>query len=122
MFTHEATLVVKRVIGTAGDVVEGREFQVFVNGKQLKEPYVQHVGPKPPGMKTLGTFGPVTVPPSSSLVITAITHSTAAILVSVWSAPPTSRGGPSRSFAPTIPSASENRCIRAESQTPKPSC
>jgi len=61
---HEAVLVVKRVIGIGGDVVEGRNLQIFLNGKIKDEPYVQHTGkrPFPVGFKTLETFGPVRVP------------------------------------------------------------
>jgi signal peptidase I len=47
--------LIKRVIGLPGDVVEGRDGQVVVNGKVIEEPYVD------PGITT-STFGPTTVP------------------------------------------------------------
>jgi signal peptidase I len=62
IFVHDGASLVKRVIGVAGDVVEGRDLKVFVNGNLLKEGYVQHTGKLPLGLKTLETFGPTTVP------------------------------------------------------------
>lgn len=62
IFTHDGTMLVKRVIGIAGDVVEGRDLKVFVNGKPLEERYVQHTAKAPLGVQTLETFGPTTVP------------------------------------------------------------
>jgi signal peptidase I len=61
VFEHEDQLLVKRVIGVGGDRVEGRNLQVFVNGKLLDEAY-EHIGKRPLGLKSLETFGPVTVP------------------------------------------------------------
>jgi len=62
IFAHEAILVVKRVIGIPGDVVEGHDLKVFVNGKLLKEEYVEHTTKPPLGRKALETFGPILVP------------------------------------------------------------
>lgn len=45
---------IKRVIGVPGDVVEVRDGSVFVNGTRLDEAYLE--------VRTLGRFGPVTVP------------------------------------------------------------
>lgn len=47
--------LIKRVIGLPGDVVEGRDNQVFINGEPLAEPYLE------PGT-VISTFGPETVP------------------------------------------------------------
>lgn len=47
--------LIKRVIGLPGDTVEGRDGHVFVNGKQLPEPYL------PKGLTT-AAFDPVVVP------------------------------------------------------------
>jgi signal peptidase I len=46
---------IKRVIALPGEVVEGRQGQVIVNGRQLEEPYL------PDGAQT-SDFGPETVP------------------------------------------------------------
>ena len=54
-------LLVKRVIGIAGDVVEGHDLKVTVNGRLLNEPYIQHVGNRPLTPETLENFGPITV-------------------------------------------------------------
>jgi signal peptidase I len=54
-------LLVKRVIGIAGDVVEGHDLKVTVNGRLLNEPYVQHVRNRPLDPETLENFGPITV-------------------------------------------------------------
>ena len=62
IFVHEQILVVKRVIGIPGDVVEGHDLKVFVNGKLLEEGYVEHIAKPPLGLKTLDTFGPTVVP------------------------------------------------------------
>lgn len=59
---HGGQLLVKRVIGITGDTVEGRDLQVFVNGKLLEESYVEHVGRHPADPKSLETFGPIAVP------------------------------------------------------------
>jgi len=47
--------LIKRVIGLPGEVVEGKDGHVVVDGKVLDEPYVD------PGITT-STFGPTTVP------------------------------------------------------------
>ncbi len=46
---------VKRVIGLPGEVVEGHDGHVFVNGKQVVEPYL-------PQGTTTGDFAAITVP------------------------------------------------------------
>lgn len=47
---------IKRVIGLPGDVVEGSEGDVWVNGQRLEEPYLKDQGYEHPD------FGPVQVP------------------------------------------------------------
>lgn len=66
IFKHDGILIVKRVIGVAGDVVEGHDSQVLVNGVTKHEPYIQHVG-KPFG--SMDKFGPTRVPPEKLFVM-----------------------------------------------------
>jgi len=58
----EKEILIKRVIGLPGEVIEGRGGHVFVNGRQLVEPYL------PAGVLT-DPFGPVTVPNGSLWVM-----------------------------------------------------
>lgn len=51
----EGTVLIKRVIGLPGETVQARGGDLFVNGRQLIEPYL------PDGMAT-ADFGPVLVP------------------------------------------------------------
>jgi len=62
---------IKRVIAVAGDTVESRDKVVYVNGRELVEPYVQHVDPevRPKGVDLRDSFGPVRVPPDSVFVM-----------------------------------------------------
>lgn len=46
--------LIKRVIGLPGDVVEGRNSQIYVNGQLLVEPYLHG--------DSFADFGPITVP------------------------------------------------------------
>ena len=50
---------VKRVMAVAGDVIEGKDGAIIVNGGRLEEPYAQHRGNPPP---QLNEFGPVNIP------------------------------------------------------------
>jgi signal peptidase I len=64
----ETLLLIKRVAGIAGDTVEGKDQQIFLNGNHEDEPYVQHksvAGANP----DLDTFGPVTVPAGKYFVM-----------------------------------------------------
>ncbi len=54
-------LLIKRVIGLPGDVVQIHDGQVFVNNSPLTEPYLTDVTP--------GFFGPKTVPPLHIFVL-----------------------------------------------------
>lgn len=62
---------IKRVIGVSGDIVEARDKEVFVNGRKLVEPYVQHADSdiKPRDVDRRDNFGPVLVPEGSVFVM-----------------------------------------------------
>jgi signal peptidase I len=55
---------IKRCIATAGETVEIRHRQVYVDGRPLEEPYVRHTAPheEPVGMSPRDNFAAVTVP------------------------------------------------------------
>jgi signal peptidase I len=62
---------IKRVVGVPGDVVEGKEKKVYVNGKQYINPHEIHKEKDiiPKEMNPRDTFGPVTVPAGSYFVM-----------------------------------------------------
>ncbi len=62
---------IKRVIGIGGDVVMEKDKNIFVNGRRLVEPYVQHVDNeiKPGQSDRRDNFGPIVVPKGSVFVM-----------------------------------------------------
>jgi len=62
---------IKRVVGVAGDVVEIKDKQVFINGKKENYPYGVHTDPHtiPVGLQPRDNFGPITVPPNRLFVM-----------------------------------------------------
>ncbi|MBA4372501.1 MAG: signal peptidase I [Thermodesulfovibrio sp.] len=62
---------IKRVVAVGGDTVEVRDKIVYVNGKELVEPYIQHVDPeiRPRGIDPRDNFGPAAVPKGSVFVM-----------------------------------------------------
>jgi signal peptidase I len=67
---HDHVFTVRRVIALEGDTIEGRHQVVFLNGKEIIEPYIQHtrnlssVAPA-----RLDDFGPVTVGPGQMFLM-----------------------------------------------------
>ncbi|NPA38964.1 MAG: signal peptidase I [Thermodesulfobacteria bacterium] len=62
---------IKRVIGLPGDTIQIINKKVYVNGKPLNEPYVQHTDKNvyPAGVSPRDNFGPVKVPPGDVFVM-----------------------------------------------------
>ncbi|MDD2852913.1 MAG: signal peptidase I [Desulfuromonadaceae bacterium] len=62
---------IKRIIGVPGDVVEGKEKKVYVNGKLYENPHEIHKEKDliPKEMNPRDTFAPVTVPADSYFVM-----------------------------------------------------
>lgn len=58
---------IKRVVGLPGDVVEGRDKKVYVNGKPYENPHEVHKEKEviPKAQNPRDNFGPVTVPAGS---------------------------------------------------------
>lgn len=55
---------IKRVMAVEGDVIESRDKVIYINGKPMSEPYVQHTDTslRPKGIEARDNFGPYTVP------------------------------------------------------------
>ena len=58
---NEEELYIKRVIGTPGDIVEGKDGIVYVNGEALEEPYIKEPAEE--------DFGPYKVPKESYFML-----------------------------------------------------
>ncbi len=62
---------IKRVVGIAGDVVQIRNKQLYINDKRINNRYSVHIDPHifPAGITPRDNFGPVTVPENSLFVM-----------------------------------------------------
>ena len=62
---------IKRVVGIAGDTIEGRNKKIFVNGESIEERYAKTTDPTvyPAGIQARDNFGPITVPEDSLFVM-----------------------------------------------------
>ena len=66
LFKRGPTIFIKRVVASGGEVVEGKNGEVFVNGRMLKEPYIEHSG-SPEGW--MNNFGPAKIRADEYFVI-----------------------------------------------------
>jgi len=55
---------IKRAIAVEGDTIESRNKIIYVNGKPVEEPYIQHtdLSTRPGGIEPRDNFGPIIVP------------------------------------------------------------
>jgi signal peptidase I len=55
---------IKRAIAVEGDTIESRNKIIYVNGKPVQEPYIQHtdLSARPGGIEPRDNFGPLIVP------------------------------------------------------------
>lgn len=55
---------IKRLVAAEGDVIESRNQVIYVNGKSVEEPFIQHTDNslRPGGIEPRDNFGPVVVP------------------------------------------------------------
>ncbi len=62
---------IKRVIAIEGDIIEGRDKKIYVNGKELREPYVRYSDSyiHPRDLDPRDNFGPITVPKGKLFVM-----------------------------------------------------
>ena len=62
---------IKRVVGVAGDVVEIKDKQVFINGKPENHPHGVHTDPHviPGRLQPRDNLGPITIPADSLFVL-----------------------------------------------------
>jgi len=62
---------IKRVVGIAGDSIEGRDKKIFVNGQPIEEDYTIKTDSNvyPAGIQARDNFGPITVPEDSLFVM-----------------------------------------------------
>lgn len=66
IFHKDGLFFIKRVVAAGGDTIESKDGVLFVNGHQLQEPYVQHVGNPPPELRE---FGPMQIPQGELFVV-----------------------------------------------------
>jgi signal peptidase I len=62
---------IKRVIGVAGDKVEGRDKKIYVNNEAIVDDFSIRTDPQiiPRGLQTRDNFGPITVPKNALFVM-----------------------------------------------------
>lgn len=68
LFQKADYVLVKRVAAVGGDTIEGRSDVILLNGKQLEEPYIKHIGASR-DYPEAANFGPVYVPAGKLFVL-----------------------------------------------------
>jgi signal peptidase I len=66
IYNRENTFLVKRVEAIPGDVIEGRQGDIFLNGREVDEGFEK---PDDPANSFLANFGPVRIPPGEYFVM-----------------------------------------------------
>jgi len=66
VFRKDGLFFIKRAVAVGGDRIESKAGVLFVNGRPLEEPYVQHLGNPLPEMLD---FGPTQIPPGELFVV-----------------------------------------------------
>jgi len=61
IFLRNRTFLIKRVIATGGEAVQGLNNTIFVNGKEQDEPYVEHTS-RAERNWPMSNFGPIYIP------------------------------------------------------------
>jgi len=69
LFTDDCRDFIKRVVAVGGDRIEIRDKKVYVNGVELKEPYIIHNDPLVQKSPPRDNFGPFIVPRNSFFVM-----------------------------------------------------
>jgi len=64
----ENLFMVKRVIAISGDTIEAHQAHVFVNGREISEPYIQHLN-RNSTVPFMNDFGPIKVGKGSLFVM-----------------------------------------------------
>lgn len=67
IFIKDDNLLVKRVIATSGEAVQGQNDTILVNGKEQDEPYVEHTSRA--AANWLSNFGPIYIPSGKYFVM-----------------------------------------------------
>ena len=60
VFLRGRTFYVKRAVALGGDSIQGKDNEIFVNGEEQDEPYVEHTDARAPDW--MNNFGPLTIP------------------------------------------------------------
>jgi signal peptidase I len=68
VFDRNKILLIKRVVALPGDIIEGRDDAVYLNGRVVSEPYVEHSGLDQDD-DFMRNFGPTTIKTGECFVL-----------------------------------------------------